>query len=57
MLRPRLAREIAAVLVIKVLLLAGIGWLFFGPERQVEVTPDAVHRLLAPAHRGTPAAS
>jgi hypothetical protein len=57
MLRPRLAREIAAVLVIKVLLLAGLFWLFFGPDQRPVVTPDAVHRLLSPAHGSTPAAS
>lgn len=56
MLRQRLAREIAIILCIKVLLLAGLFWLFFGPERRARVTPDAVHRLLLPALERTPPA-
>lgn len=46
--RRRLAREIAAVLVVKVLLLAGLFVAFFGPDRRLDVTPDAMQRWLSP---------
>ncbi|BAU47931.1 hypothetical protein SVA_1366 [Sulfurifustis variabilis] len=38
--RRRLAREIAVVLVVKVLLLAGIFVLFFGRARWLELVSD-----------------
>lgn len=54
--QQRLAREIAVVLTVKILLLLAIFLLFFGPERRPDITPDLLHRLLAPAP-ATPAAS
>ena len=52
----RLVREIAVVLSVKILLLLAIFLLFFGPERRPDITPDVLHRLLAPTS-ATPAAS
>jgi len=54
--QQRLAREIAVVLTVKILLLLAIFLLFFGPERRPDITPDVLHRLLAPAP-ATPATS
>lgn len=54
--RQRLAREIAVVLTVKVLLLLALFLLFFGPERRPDMTPDLLHQLLAPAP-AVPAAS
>jgi hypothetical protein len=53
----RLARDIAVVLTVKVALLAAIFWLFFGPDRRPDVTPEAVHRLLSPTPDQPPSRS
>jgi hypothetical protein len=56
MLRHRLAREIAAVLSIKVLLLLALFWFCFRPDQRPMVTPDSVHLLFSPEQPSTPQA-
>lgn len=52
MVRRTLAREITIVLAAKIVLLAGGYWLFFGPDRRLDVTPDVIRDHLSPAAAG-----
>ncbi len=45
-LRHPLAREIAVVLVVKVLALAALYIAFFGPAHRPEVTPETMERAI-----------
>lgn len=45
-LRHPLAREIAVVLVVKVLALAALYLAFFGPAHRPEVTPQTMERAI-----------
>jgi len=49
MVRHTLAREITIVLAAKIVLLAGGYWLFFGPDRRLDVTPELILDHLSPA--------
>jgi hypothetical protein len=52
MKRPHLGREIAAVLAIKIVLLASLYLAFFSPSHRVATTPATVSdRILGTDHR------
>lgn len=52
MKRPHLGREIAAVLAIKIVLLAGLYFAFFSPSHRIVTTSATVSdRILGSDHR------
>ena len=54
MRRPMLRREIAVLLTIKLIALAGLWYFFFRPELKVRVDPPAVEQHLFDPGNGAP---